>query len=202
MEKRENTTGHKTGHVDNTEKRSSFLNSFRVPSHQLKFLRVGVRGGSFCKSSLPRFVFLLQQAFGNVNDMLDGEPEVLEQHVAGGGLAKAGHADHRAVEPHVLPPTVHGGSFDRHARTHGAGQHVFLVFGRLRVKKTRRKGMETTRALRPFPASASAAETASCTSEPVAMRITSGVPSQSLRIYAPRFTASSCSSVRVCGVRP
>ena len=67
--------------------------------------------------------------------MIDGEPEVLEQHVAGGGLAKAGHADHRAVEPHVLPPTVHGGSFDRHARTHGAGQHVFLVFGRLRVKK-------------------------------------------------------------------
>ena len=73
-------------------------------------------------------VFLIQSvAGGNVNDMLDGEPEVLEQHVAGGGLAKAGHADHRAVEPHVLPPTVHGGSFDRHARTHSAGQHLSLI---------------------------------------------------------------------------
>ncbi len=97
-------------------------NSCRITSPPANILRVGVRGRElFEKSSLPRFVFLLQQAFGNVNDMIDGEPEVLEQHVAGGGLAKAGHADHRAVEPHVLPPTVHGGSFDRHARTHGAG---------------------------------------------------------------------------------
>lgn len=62
-------------------------------------------------------------------------PKCLNSTSPGADSPKPGHADHRAVEPHVLPPTVHGGSFDRHARTHGAGQHVFLVFGRLRVKK-------------------------------------------------------------------
>ena len=48
-----------------------------------------------------------------------------------------------------------------------------------------RHGMETTRAAMSSAASASAAATAYWTSEPVPIKITSGVPSASLRTYAP-----------------
>ena len=51
-------------------------------------------------------------------------------------------------------------------------------------------GTDTTRALMPSPARVLAAATAHWTSEPVAMMMTSGVPSVSTSTYAPFFTPS------------
>ena len=48
-----------------------------------------------------------------------------------------------------------------------------------------RQGIDTIRAAMPWSASSSWAVTTYCTSEPVPIKMTSGVPSQSLRMYPP-----------------
>ena len=68
------------------------------------------------RSHPPMSRSVLQQLFGDREDVVDGEAELLEQLAGRGRLAVGGHADDAAVEADILVPVV------RMRRLDGDGQ--------------------------------------------------------------------------------
>ena len=72
-----------------------------------------------------------------------------------------------------------------HTRAFTAGGRTLSLYSCVCLSNSSMQGMETTLTFLPFEASMSFAPMHSSISEPVPMRITSGVPSQSLKTYPP-----------------
>ena len=66
--------------------------------------------------------------------MRHGKAQALKNNLGGSGRAKALHADHRAVQPHILAPVIRSGGLNGYAGAHAAWQHALLVGRVLRVK--------------------------------------------------------------------
>ena len=122
-------------------------------------------------------------------------PNLCEQGLVVGRGAEVLDPDAPAAVADDVPPGQRmPASTDTRAVTAG-GEDGFPVGGVLLVEPLQR-GADTTRALMPSPLSCSRVFTASCTSEPVAIRITSGLPfGASARTYAPRAALSADANV-------
>ena len=84
-----------------------------------------------------------------------------------------------AREPHVLPPGLGRARLDGDA-PHDRGGSTLSLYAWSWRSKVVVLGMDTRRTLRPFAAAARTASAAMPTSEPVAITITSGGPSESI----------------------
>ena len=128
-----------------------------------------------------------------LDDGVGGDAELLEQGLVVGGRAEVLDRDASGRLSPTMPRQVQGDAgLDRHAGGDGLPAARDSRYASSCSANHSSDGADTTRALMPSAASVSRAATASCTSEPVPMRITSGVPfGASARTYAPLAALSA-----------
>ena len=130
--------------------------------------RPGRRGGGAGRAACDALA-------GGGDDGLVGEAELLVEHGVGGAGAVVVQADDPAGVADELAPAHRHAGLDADPGADRGRQHLVAV-GLVLLGEPLDAGHDTTRVGTPSASSRSRAATAICTSEPVPMRITSGVP--------------------------
>ena len=133
----------------------------------------------------------------DVGDALRGEPELLEDRAGRRRRAEVVEADDRALVADPALPAERHADLDADALADGAAAAPSRGTPGPGASNVSQQGSDTTRARMPSASSASAAANASCSSEPVAMRISSGSPSP--RGVAQDVAAASHALARLLG---
>lgn len=132
--------------------------------------------------------------------VLYGEAILAHHNLAGCRYAKVIHGEHIAVAADIAMPTLRHAGFDRELGTDRWRQHRVTVFPWLSLEPFPARHWNDAR-LDFFSSNFCRAATISATSEPLAIRIRSGLPfGASARMYAPRrkpSAAENCARSRV-----